>query len=647
MLAYAADTPATTREEAAAGFTVRHFSRTLIEEELRLEEKASSDEAMDAGEDWAPSVKEERRQLEQEDHAAPEEEEDDDDTAMDEQGADFDERPRVEDNAVGGADDDTDDAPEVKDDDDEETPAQKDDVSNDDPSDDEEDPSEDPWFPKAAERMQRKAPPVANGPQPGAAAARTRLSPNDPLVRNALKLEVQRGNGRKGLFRGRKRAKDGFDARNVPAEGATDTMKAHQVRTKEYDERRQKILQHIQKRKGVKVRNKVEEKWNSRTVQRQQGQVAPERLPFQKIVGAPKFGERIPLYKRMIKLSPEEQLMLDTTLSFLHGIKFGLFRDSATLSLEQRGVLSSWLQLLTAALPQEWGLHEAIDDLQIRMSYISKGKQNLAAVLEKHSPKRPFWSPSCQGKDGFNCGFWKLLHTITVGIAEHKGGLTLIEEGALKADARIFSPMQAADTIRDYMKHFFLCPKCGSHFVEQYNDCDNQRRCLRLAGDSDTTTEADWKELAKWLWEFHNSVNVRVQHEKVDASRKAIQAKRFNPESGPGKASQYDEIAVLWPTVDACIKCFDIEGVWNEDAVFLHLEAAYWPGLEPDPKMDRMLRYDQELDPTGSGLTMFLAVLGLILLIVMRRSLTKQNLQQTVIMAKSMRMAGVVQKRSE
>jgi hypothetical protein len=576
-LAYAADTPSNTREEAASSLTVRHFNRALLENVLDLEEEVppSTDEALDAGdsEEEMPetiSLQVERRQLEQQDGDAPEEEEED------------------------------------------------------------------------------VAPLVANGPRPGAAAARTQLSPNDPLVRNALKQEIQRGNGRKGLFRRRKRAKNGFDERHVPVEGATDTMKAHQVRTKQYNERREKILERIQKRKGLKVRKEIEEKWNARTVKREQGQVSKERLPFKKIVAAPMFGERIPLYKRIVRLSPEEQLMLDTTLSFLHGIKYGLYSKSATLTLEQRNVLQSWLQLLTASLPQEWGLHEAIDDLQIRMGYISKNRENLEAVLEKHTPKRPFWSPSCQGKDGFNCGFWKLLHTVTIGTAEHKGGLTLIEEGALKADARVFSPLQAADTIRDYMQHFFLCPACGDHFVEQYNDCENQRRCLRLADHADpTTTEADWKEPAKWLWKFHNSVNVRVQHEKVDTSRKAMQAKRFNPESGPGKASQYDEIAVLWPTVDACIKCFDIEGVWNEDAVFLHLEAAYWPGLEPDPKMDRMLRYDQELDPTGSGLTKFLVLLGLILLIVMRRSLTKQNLQNTVIMAKSMRMAGVVQKRSE
>lgn len=237
-----------------------------------------------------------------------------------------------------------------------------------------------------------------------------------------------------------------------------------------------------------------------------------------------------------------------------------------------------------------------------------------------------------------------------VGIAEHRGGLGLIEEGFLKEDALTFSPADAADTMRNYMEAFFPCPYCAQHFVEQYDDCDNLERCMRLADDENAASVADWKELAKWLWEFHNSVSVRILHQTADNKRKAAAQYRMisTPESGPGKASVMDEVAVLWPTVDACLKCFNDDGSWDENAVFLHLEAQYWPASDPDPKTARLLRLEQELDPTGSGLTMILLLIGVILFFIMRQSVSKDSIQKAILVAKSVRTgAGITQKRKD
>lgn len=525
---------------------------------------------------------------------------------------------------------------------------------------DSEDQEEDPWFPKEIEQVQQqqKAVPIGfnslvgsqQNVRPGAIAARTatraRLSQQtDPRVEEAIRAQFLKAKGKPtGFFRGGR--KDGFNVKDeVPNEGATNTMKAHTAKTREYDERRKQILERIEKRKGKAVRAQVEKRWDDMNQKKNQGVLSDspkKNLPYKKILTKPRVAERIPLVKRAFKMSDEEALMLDTTLAFLHGLQYGLFRNGPTLGESEHYVLGDWLQLLSISLPQEWGIHEAIDDLMMRKDYISRSRDNLLSVIKNHMPQRATFSPSCGGRGGFNCGFWKLLHTVTIGIAEHRGGNALIEEGSLREGAQVFSPASAADTIRDYMQYFFLCMKCGNHFVQQYNDCSNLDRCLRLSDDETTTAQSDWKELAKWLWEFHNSVSVRVQNEKAAMKRQAAAS------AGPGQASVQDRIAVLWPKMDSCMRCYGLDGTWDEEAVFLHMEVEYWPASKPDPKTDRLLRLEQETDPTGSGLFVVLVLLCIVLIFVMRHSISPKSVQRALLAAKSVRAgAGMSGKRSD
>lgn len=510
---------------------------------------------------------------------------------------------------------------------------------------------EDPWFKKDAVNNELRSRFQRNGAHAAREKARARRQEVfSPQVRNVLKERLAKQQQRRSVFRRFPRANDGYSPGQTPAEGATDTMKAHTAHTHEWMDRRKKLLDAIEKRKGKEARMRVEKDLDNLAARRERLAVEKANLPYKKVVTPPKLGERLPIVKRVVKMNNEEALMLDTTVAFLEGLQQGLFSRSATLSHDAKLALEDWLQLLSVALPQEWGLHEAIDDLLVRKNYISGSRLNLQKVIEKHTPRRRGYSPSCsRSKMPFNCGFWKLLHTVTVGIAEHRGGLSLIDEGSMRSGAQTFSPLSAADTIRNYMAFFFPCGHCSKHFVEQYDDCENLERCLRLSDDENAAAEADWKELAKWLWEFHNSVSVRILHEKADGKRK--RAGRFSmsgAEAGPGKASVMDEIAVLWPTVDACIKCYDNEGGWDEEAVFLHLEAQYWPPSEPDPKTARMLRLEKELDPSGPGLTILLLLIGIILFFAMRQSISKDSVQRALLVAKSVRTnAGMTQKRSD
>jgi hypothetical protein len=64
------------------------------------------------------------------------------------------------------------------------------------------------------------------------------------------------------------------------------------------------------------------------------------------------------------------------------------------------------------------------------------------------------------------------------------------------------------------------------------------RRCDRLATESDSASDQDWKEMALWLWEYHNAVSVRLLDAEADAK--------------------------LWPTMNGCVGCLKFDGKWNE-----------------------------------------------------------------------------------
>ena len=399
----------------------------------------------------------------------------------------------------------------------------------------------------------------------------------------------------------------------TPREGATSTMNAYKPQTTEFGKRRQKVLNAIEKRKGRKVRQKVERRW--RQVAESKGEL---KMPFQKKLQKARLGEHIPLIQRAIQLSPEEELMLDTSLSFIRGVRLGVYKGvDGPLSFARKRALADWLELLSDTLPEEWGLHDVIDDLLSNMSSISKGKTYLEAVLNRHPVPRKKFSRDCRRNGSpFTCGFWKLLHTVSVGLAQHRGGQTLIESGMRKPSARIFSPSEAGAAVRDYMDNFFLCGECSKHFVTSYDNCSNHR-CDRLANSVTYATDADWKEFAKWLWEVHNDVNIRVAYDAADKKNRA----------------EMNHVAALYPNIDDCVKCFEDDGSWNDEAVFLFLEADYWPGAMEDTKMARLLQFEEGFDAEGAGLFWVLVVAGMAILYYFMQS--KQSLSEAILMAKS------------
>lgn len=371
-----------------------------------------------------------------------------------------------------------------------------------------------------------------------------------------------------------------------------------------------------------------------------------ETLPWKKDVRKASWAKSaasgVPLVGRHFKMTPEEELILDVSVTFVTGLETSIkFPGSGELNQKQKDALLKYLDLLSIALPPEWGIHRLIGSLRDQFAIVTKGRAYLQKVLDKHPLPRKTWSRSCVNKErelsGYSCGLWKLLHVVTVGVAEQRGGLNLIESGMISVDANVFSPIDAADAIRDYIEEFFNCATCKRNFVQTYDDCDNNRRCDRLTEKIEDASIADWKELPIWMWEVHNEVSIRLQKERAGrAANRGISTLR--------RSSEKSEIAVIWPNIDECFLCFNNDGTWDEAEVFKHLESAYWPDSELDPKSELLIQYDGD---RSVGLLMWLAMFGILWIIYMVVVTTSPaTLHQSIYQAKRMVKKGSSKKRS-
>lgn len=360
--------------------------------------------------------------------------------------------------------------------------------------------------------------PLKNNVVKGAGASMTKEMISDM---ERYKEEMKKHHeGQKGVFR--RQEPLGVQGAKLKAEkidtltGATSAMLAHKPNTKEYIQRKEAIQLHheqLMKKKNLRTTVPAPKVYSAGAGGASLIKDLPANhkpvLPYKKQIQSQKLSHKVagkvPLLKHFVVLSPEEELILDASLSFTMALKTGLFTSDAPLSHTEKKAFQGWLDLLRVSLPPEWGLHETIQDLDNNMDYIALSSDNLNTFLSKHKLPRKEWSHSCTSgpsgaQNAFNCGFWKLLHCVSVGVAEHQGGLNLIEGHLVSQEARVFSPNEAAEVMKDFISNFFPCTECINHFVAQYDQC-SFRRCVRLTDETEYATFADWQELSKWLWE--------------------------------------------------------------------------------------------------------------------------------------------------
>lgn len=157
-----------------------------------------------------------------------------------------------------------------------------------------------------------------------------------------------------------------------------------------------------------------------------------------------------------------------------------------------------------------------------------------------------------------------MFHVMTVGVVEYN---------KLAVGGQYLPTNEAADHLRDYIKHFFACDVCRAHFLEEYDTCSHDR-CNRLKAEAGTTK--DWMELPLWLFEEHNAVNVRLLHEAAERTKQEVTSEK--------------EIGVQWPSRAECPTCWLDEQRWDEDNVYRFLRLNYWYDLHVACRLNESFR---------------------------------------------------------
>lgn len=257
----------------------------------------------------------------------------------------------------------------------------------------------------------------------------------------------------------------------------------------------------------------------------------------------------------------KQELYGDALLSFDFALRNGVFMEAPTLTNTTKDALGKWLELLRRALPPVWKIQRYIDTIMEDFDTATANETIFLKTIEPFKPDHSDWSPACShenGLPGYTCGLWELFHIMTVGVVEWN------KQGDNKWI--VIATEYAADTLRDYVAHFFGCQVCRENFLAAYDACAFDR-CNRLKphtdDDENDSYPTDWEQFPLWLWETHNAVNVRLLHERATREGRTVSAQ--------------DETDVRWPSRQECPGCWRDDGSWDEDVVYKYLRISYWP----------------------------------------------------------------------
>jgi len=280
--------------------------------------------------------------------------------------------------------------------------------------------------------------------------------------------------------------------------------------------------------------------------------------------------------------TPHDQSTIykDAATSFQYTLQNSIYMSNGPLSKDKAVALQKWIRLLYMTLPHDddtsefnttW---EQLKILRSKFNTAITSKDEMLKLLGLEKEAGSEWSTCRMDNDqfGYTCGLWNLFHIITVGYAEHDD-----DNGThhpKDAPPPIQSEVKASIILRNYIDYFFSCRECREHFLKGYDDCAHDV-CHRFetTGESNSSSSSNSQELALWLWEVHNGVNVRLLHELFDREEKGR------------RPSLEEEERVLWPSRDMCRDCW-LEGeggdgvVWDKEVVYRFLKMTYWPNNE-------------------------------------------------------------------
>ena len=254
----------------------------------------------------------------------------------------------------------------------------------------------------------------------------------------------------------------------------------------------------------------------------------------------------------------------DASLSFDYALRNSIHMSKGPLTIDEKEAFRNWIELVHRIVPQQMkSVYKQTTAILESFDVATQDSLGLKGLIHSTNPSEDDWSPSCMHGStysgaGYTCGLWQLFHIVTLGVAETERN----RAGGNNGD--LISASHAANTLRDYVDHFFACNVCRDNFLEMFDACAFER-CTRIPDDTIAGSSLSvQKELALWLWEMHNDVNIRLQREK--ASR-----------DGMSKPSEEEVWDVRWPTRAACYSCWDDDGrVGDKNIIYEFLISEYW-----------------------------------------------------------------------
>ena len=239
----------------------------------------------------------------------------------------------------------------------------------------------------------------------------------------------------------------------------------------------------------------------------------------------------------------------DAHLSFDFALRNAVFLTNDPLSNSTKTALHDWLKLLKRTLPPTWNVQKVVHDLLTDFDEKVATEEAFVAVLDRYPMSISQWSKGCS----YTCGLWELFHIVTVGAVEWN---LMIVDG----DWELYQGVAAAaETLRNYIENFFACDVCRVNFLHAYDACRFDR-CHRLHDSAETREQ--WMELPLWLFETHNSVNVRLMKEAAEREHRS--------------PTHQDEIDKHWPPLEYCPSCWREDQAWDTENVYKYLRLIYW-----------------------------------------------------------------------
>jgi glycosidase len=137
------------------------------------------------------------------------------------------------------------------------------------------------------------------------------------------------------------------------------------------------------------------------------------------------------------------------------------------------------------------------------------------------------------------------------------------------------SAIAAGTVLRNFIHHFFDCEVCRVNFINAYDNCDLDV-CNRLTHRKSLHY---WKRFPAWLWELHNSVNVRLMKEHAEQDHRT--------------PTTEDEIEKRFPRTEDCPQCWKEDGAWDEDTIYKFLRVEYWPDDPTTEEFRKLIGLDK------------------------------------------------------